>query len=143
MQLKDIMTRNVEVVSPDSPVQEAAEKMNTLNVGVLPVCTGEKLVGMVTDRDITLRSTAVGSDPRSTCVADVMTPDVVYCYEDQDITAAAQLMEERQIRRLPIVNRSHKLVGIISLGDLAVDAANSRLSGEVIKEVSKPAKPER
>ena len=143
MQLKEIMTRNVEVIRPESTVAEAAEKMKSLDVGPLPVCDGERLVGMVTDRDITLRATADGKDPNTTRVLDVMTPEVFYCYDDQDIAAAALTMEEKQIRRLPIVDRNHRLVGIISLGDLAVDAEDESLSGEVLTEVSTPSRPER
>jgi len=143
MQIKEIMTRNVEVVHPDRPLQEAAAKMEALNVGVLPVCDGERLVGMITDRDMTVRATAIGGAPATTRVADAMTPDVVYCFEDQDVTEAALLMEEHQIRRLPILSRDKRLVGIVALGDLAVKTKDDRLSGDVTEEVSKPARPER
>ncbi len=143
MQLKDIMTRDVEVVSPDATLKEAAEKMKSLDVGVIPVCDGERLVGMLTDRDITIRATAEGRDPNTTKVSETMTPDVAYCYEDQDIAAAALIMEERQIRRLPILSRDKRVVGIVALGDLAVDTGDEELSGEVLEEVSRPAEPER
>lgn len=143
MQLKEIMTRNVEVIRPESTLAEAAEKMKALDVGPLPVCDGERLVGMVTDRDITIRATADGKDPNTTRVLDVMTPEVFYCYDDQDVAAAALMMEEQQIRRLPIVDRNHRLVGIVSLGDLAVDTDDEELSGEVLAEVSTPSRPER
>ena len=103
--LKDIMTRNPEVIAPEAPLQEAARRMKNLDVGPLPVCDGERLVGMLTDRDITIRGVAKGCDPCTTPVREVMTPEVEYCYEDQEVDAAARLMQERQIRRLPIVNR--------------------------------------
>lgn len=141
--LKDIMTRNVEVVRPNTSVFEVAQKMKDLDVGVMPICDGDRLVGMVTDRDITIRATADGLDPKSTHAATVMTPNLAFCYEDQDVREAAKAMEECQIRRLPIVNRDKRLVGIVSLGDLAVDTGNDRLSGEVLERVSEPAQPDR
>jgi CBS domain-containing protein len=98
---------------------------------------------MLTDRDITVRATAEGRDPRQTLVSEVMTPEVVTIMEDQDVREAAELMEMHQIRRLPIINESHDLVGIVSLGDLAVDTRNDQLTGEILEEVSQPAKPQR
>jgi CBS domain-containing protein len=143
MQIKEIMTKNPEVIQPDAPLQEAAEKMKRLNVGSLPVCDGQELKGMITDRDITVRATARGGDASSTSVRDVMTPDVAYCYEDDDVKEAARTMEQRQIRRLPIVSRDNRLVGIVALGDLAVDAKSADVADEVTEQVSKPAKPKR
>jgi len=139
MQLRDVMTRGVEVIHPDATLEEAAEKMKSLDVGPLPVCDGERLVGMVTDRDITVRATAEGRDPKSTRIRDVMTPDILYCFEDQSVEEAARLMEEKQIRRLVVLNREKRLVGIVSLGDVAVRGADQELSGEVLEEVSEPA----
>jgi CBS domain-containing protein len=143
MQIKDIMTPNVEVTELTTNLKEAATKMKTLNVGSLPVREGEQLVGMITDRDIVIRGVAEGSDPDKTTVSTVMTSDLVYCFEDQDVQEAAQVMADRQIRRLPIVNREHQLVGIVSLGDLAVDGRDDDLSGEALEEISKPAEPMR
>lgn len=143
MQVKELMTHDVEVVRPDTPLREAAEKMRSLNVGVMPVCDGRKLRGMLTDRDITVRATALGRDPNNTTVGDTMTPDVSFCYEDQDVREAAELMQQLQIRRIPIVNRQKELVGIVSLGDLAVDHSNDKLTGNVIEDVSQPSRPER
>lgn len=142
MKIQDIMTRNVEVIQPDSALREAADKMKSIDVGSLPVCDNRKLVGMITDRDIATRAVAEGRDPTGTKVRDAMTPDLIYCYEDQDVKEAAKMMEQHQIRRLPILNREHQLVGIVALGDLAVEAKN-KLSGEVLEEVSEPAKPKR
>src|SRR5688572_12835389 len=113
MQLREVMTRDVEVTHPDAPLQWAAERMKTFNFGVMPVCDGDRLVGMLTDRDITVRAIAAGRDPKTTKVRDAMTPEVLYCFEDQDIKEGAGLMEERQIRRLPILDRSERLVGIV------------------------------
>jgi CBS domain-containing protein len=143
MQIKDIMTPNVEVTELTTNLKEAATKMKTLNVGSLPVREGDQLVGMITDRDIVIRGVAEGSDPDKTTVSTVMTSDLVYCFEDQDVQEAAQVMADRQIRRLPIVNREHQLVGIVSLGDLAVDGRDDDLSGEALEEISKPAEPMR
>ena len=143
MQVKEIMTPNVECVNPDATVQEAAARMRDLDVGALPVCDKDRLAGMITDRDITIRAIADGRDPAQTSVAEAMTPNVVYCYDDQDVTEIAELMEERQIRRLPIVSRDKQLVGIVSLGDLAVDTGKKKMAGRTLTEISKPARPER
>ena len=143
MQLKDIMTPRVEVISPEATLQEAAQKMSQLDVGPLPVCDGEQLVGMLTDRDITVRAVAEGCDPTTTTVREAMTPDLVYCFEDQAVQEAARLMEQYQIRRLPILNRHKRLVGIVSLGDLAVSVSDQTLAGEVLEHVSESAKPRR
>lgn len=143
MQLRDIMTRNVQVVRPETTLQEAARIMKDLDVGPVPVCDGERLVGMLTDRDITIRATAEGKSPKSTMVQDVMTSDVVYCFEDQDIQEAARLMQEQQIRRLLVLSRDKRLVGIISLGDLAEDLDDEELEAEVLEAVSQASRPKR
>jgi CBS domain-containing protein len=143
MQVKEIMTRNVEVIRPDATLQEAARKMKDLDVGAIPVCDGRKLQGMLTDRDITIRATAEGADPKETRVQDTMTPDVYYCFENQSVEDAALLMMEKQVRRIPIVNNEHDLVGIIALGDVAVDSQDDAMSGATLDEISKPSKPER
>ena len=143
MQLREIMTRDVEVVKSDASLKQAASKMKDLNVGLIPVCMGEKLGGILTDRDITVRATAEGRDPLKTKVSDIMSQEVAYCFEDQEIEEAASLMEVKQIRRLPILSRDKKLVGIVSLGDLAVHTGNKQLAGETLKEVSEPATPRR
>jgi CBS domain-containing protein len=143
MQVRELMTRQVEVVSPDSTVQDAAQKMKDLDVGPLPVCEGDRLVGMITDRDITVRSTAEGYDPWTTRVGDAMTPEVNYCYEDDDVAEAARLMKDKEVRRLAVLSRDKRLVGIVSLGDLAVHLGDEQVSGETLKRVSEPAEPRR
>jgi len=140
MHLREVMSKEVEIIHPDASVKEAAVRMRGLNIGGLPVCDGDRLVGFVTDRDITVRTTAVGRDPAKTKVSDAMTPEMVYCFEDQDVDEAARLMTEKQIRRLPVLNRAKRLVGIVSLGDLARDA---KLGGKILKRVSEPAEPTR
>src|SRR5437762_11404171 len=127
MVLREVMPPRVDVMHPDATLREAAAKMKSLDVGPIPVCDGERLQGMLTDRDITVRATAEGRDPNSTRVRDVMSPDVVYCFEDQDVQDAARVMEEHQIRRLVVLNRDKRLVGIMSLGDLAVHTEDEEL----------------
>lgn len=143
MKVHDIMTPHVEVIHPDACLQEAAKKMSQFDVGLLPVYDGDQLVGVLTDRDITVRATATGCDPTTTPVREVMTAEIVYCFEDQDVEIPAQMMEMRQIRRVPVVNRAKQLVGIVSLGDVALETGNRDLSGETLEGVSEAAKPAR
>ena len=143
MLVQEIMTRHAECTRPSATLHEAAERMQQLNVGSLPVCDNDRLVGMITDRDITTRSVAEGHDPDADHVADVMTPGITYCFDDQDVKEAARLMNEKQIRRLPVLNRSKRLVGIVSLGDLAVHTGDDELVGDTVEGVSEPALPNR
>jgi CBS domain-containing protein len=143
MELRDIMTRNVEVVSSNASLKDAATKMKSLDVGLIPVCDGGRLQGILTDRDITIRATADGRDPIKTKVADVMSTDIAYCLENQEVEDAVSLMEVRQIRRLPVLNLDKQLVGIVSLGDIAVHGGDTDLAGETLQEISQPAAPKR
>ncbi len=143
MLLKDIMTRDVQVIPPGAPVKVAAEKMKALDVGPLPVCDGDRLVGILTDRDIAVRAVAEGRDPKRTKVRDIMTPEVVYAFEDQDVEEAARLMRDRQLRRLVVLNREKRLTGIVSLGDLAVETRDKTLAGDVLEKVSEPSEPKK
>src|ERR671924_1614192 len=126
MQVAEIMTRDPEVITSDFILKDAALKMRELDVGMLPVRSDDRLVGMLTDRDITVRATAEGRIPARTKVGNVMTKAVVYCFDDQDIADAAKLMQEKQIRRLPVLSRQKRLVGIVSLGDVAVHSGEER-----------------
>lgn len=139
MKLRDILTKDPQVIRPDAMICEAARIMRERDIGMLPVCDGERLVGSITDRDLTIRAVAEGSDPLTTQVREVMTPKMFWCYDDDDIEDAAQLMEEKQIRRLPIINREKRLVGIVSLGDLALRSDDDLLVEEVLESVSEPA----
>jgi CBS domain-containing protein len=139
MKLRDILTKDPEVISPDAMICEAARKMKAHDIGMLPVCDGERLVGAITDRDLTIRAVAEGSDPLNTKVRDVMTPHICYCFDDQDLEEAANQMEEKQIRRLAVLNRDKRLVGIVSLGDFAVRSKDEHLTEEVLECVSQPA----
>jgi CBS domain-containing protein len=144
MRVSEVMTRSVTCIHPDASLQEAAAKMKSLDIGPLPICDGNRrLVGMLTDRDITVRSTAEGEDPTAIRVRDIMTPEVFYCFDDQLVGEAAQLMEEKQVRRLVVLNRDGELVGIVSLGDLAVVTGDEQLSGNTLQAVSEPAIPRR
>jgi CBS domain-containing protein len=141
MQLKEFINYRVEVVQPDDTLQQAAEKMKELDVGSMPVCEGRSLVGMVTDRDITIRATAKGQDPTKTAVREVMTPDVLYCFEDQDVEEAARIMRDNQIRRLFVLNADEDLVAVTSLGELATVTGNRELAGRTLERVSQPHDP--
>jgi len=143
MQLKAIMTPEVEVIHPEATLQQAAAKMRRLTIGPLPVCEGDRLIGMLTDRDITVRAVAEGCDPTTTTVREAMTPDIAHCFDDQEIPEAVQLMERYQMRRLPILTRDKRLVGMVSLGDVAVSSDAPTQVGETLKQVSEPAAPRR
>jgi CBS domain-containing protein len=144
MSVHEVMTRGVECARASESIAEAAKRMQQLNVGSLPV-KGEnhKLVGMITDRDITVRAIADASDPSATTVRDIMTPHVTFCFEDQNLTEAAHIMEEKQVRRLVVLDREQHLVGIVALGDLAVKSPDDRLSSSTLEGVSFPAAPVR
>ena len=143
MDLRDIMTPNVEVVSAKASLKDAAMKMKELDVGLIPVCDGDRLKGVLTDRDITIRAAADGRDPAKTKVSEVMSTDVAYCLEEQEVEEAVSLMEARQIRRLPVLNQDKRLVGIVSLADIAVHVGDRDLAGETLEEISSPAEPKR
>jgi CBS domain-containing protein len=132
MKVKEAMSRNVRTVSPEQNIQQAAKIMEEMDVGALPVGEDDKLVGMITDRDIAVRGVGSGKPP-SARVRDIMTEEVKYCFEDEDTVHIAANMADQQIRRLPVVNREKRLVGILSLADLATSAkagqASKALSG--------------
>lgn len=141
MQVREIMTEEVKVESlpVDAVLEEAARQMKSLDVGMLPIYQDKRLVGMLTDRDIIIRALAEGLDPKNTRVSAVMTPEVIYCFLDQDVSEAAKLMEDKQIRRLIVLDRDKKMAGIISLGDIA-STKNKNLTGEALEKISEPAK---
>lgn len=140
--VKDVMTRGVRSLSPTDTVQFAAQAMDELAVGSVPVCDGQKLVGMVTDRDITIRSTAQGLPADTTSLSQVMSEGVRWCYEDQTLEEAARQMCDAQIRRLPVVDREKRLVGVLSLGDVAVKFSAEE-AAQALRDISKPAEPDR
>jgi len=119
-------------------VKEAAIKMRDGDFGVLPIHENDRLIGIVTDRDLTVRALAAGKDPDATTLRDVMSPEILYCYEDQTIDEVARNMGEQQVRRLPVVSRSKRLVGILSLGDLALTNTNADEVEEALCQISRP-----
>ncbi len=139
MQMKELMTDEVRLVHTNSTVHEAADRMKKFDVGALPVVEGEKVVGMLTDRDITVRAVANKADPMKTRVSDIMTPEVEYCYVDQPLNECAKIMRDKQIRRLVVMDRNEKVAGICSLGDIALNASDE-LSEKVLEDVSKQDK---
>jgi CBS domain-containing protein len=143
MQVFEVMTPDVVRVTPEVTLMDAARTMRHLDIGPLPVCDGDRLLGMVTDRDITVRATAEGRDPCQTAVSEVMTTEVVCCHEDDDIREAAKLMQDAQLRRLLVVDDDGQLVGIVSLGDLALQTGDEKLSAQTLERVSEPAETER
>jgi CBS domain-containing protein len=137
--VKQIMTAKVETARPDMTLKEAAERMRLCDIGMLPVCDGQKIIGAITDRDIAIRATAEGSDPEITAVSDVMTASgICFCFEDDDVKDVAALMRDRQVRRIPVVDRKKHLVGIVSLGDIA-QHSDERTAGATLEGVSQQA----
>jgi CBS domain-containing protein len=141
--LREVMTTEVITLLPSATVQDAAHYMKMLNVGSIPICERDQLVGMLTDRDIVVRVIAERHNPDTQQIQDVMTSQVDYCYEDQDVEEAAQVMQDRQIRRLPIIDRNNHLVGIVSLGDLAVKTNEEKTMAQALEQISLPAEPRR
>ena len=137
MQLKDVMTTKVQLTDPTAKLKEAAISMRDGDFGLLPVGANDRLVGTITDRDITVRAVAEGKDPNTTAVGDVMSEGIHYCFEDQEVEEAAELMSQAQVRRLPVLNRDKRLVGIVALGDLAIETRAGGPAGEALTGVSK------
>jgi CBS domain-containing protein len=139
--ISEVMSRDVEAIAPEASVQDAARLMSELNVESLPVCDGDALVGMITDRDITLRATATGRSPKSTAVAEVMTEASTCCSETDSVDDVLKMMSEQQIRRIPVVDARSHLVGIVSLGDLATRQPSS--TDRVLGRISQASAPTR
>lgn len=136
----DVMTKDVETISPNDTLKAAAEKMRELSVGPLPVCEGDKLMGIITDRDIVVRAVAMGMDPNKACVSDAMTEHVETVHTSDDITTAIRKMKEEKIRRILVVDDNEKLAGIIALGDL-VEAMNTDEAGKTLESISEAPPP--
>ena len=136
MQISEIMSRDVVIVSPSDSIQKVAQKMAEIDSGIMLVGENDRLVGMVTDRDIVLRAVAKGKAPSKSTARDVMSPDIKYCYEDETIEDAARNMASLQVKRLPVLNREKRLVGIVSLGDLAMEPEANEQSKEALLGIS-------
>jgi CBS domain-containing protein len=135
MKVKDLMHRGVEWVAPTTPVTALAKLMRDSDVGAIPIGENDRLVGMVTDRDITVRALANGPDVAKLTAADVMTKGIVYCRDFDDVDDAVRVMENKHIRRLPVINQQKRMVGMLSLGDIS-HAASRDLTAEVVQSVS-------
>lgn len=138
MKISECMRREVRMVEPKGTIRDAAALMAQIDVGALPVTDGDRLVGMITDRDIAIRGVGDGKGP-DTRIADVMSPEVKYCYDDQPIEDVLKNMGDVQLRRLPVVNRDKRLVGIVSLADLA-NSGESSNAGEALSGITRQAK---
>jgi CBS domain-containing protein len=136
MNISECMSRDVKLVTPGQNIREAARLMADIDAGILPVADNDRLVGMITDRDIAVRAVANGKSPDCP-VREVMSQQVLYCYEDESVEDVARNMGEQQVRRLPVVNRQKRLVGIVSLGDLSHDSGRES-AGEAISQISAP-----
>lgn len=136
MQVSQVMTNTVTWVTPDAPLPEIARKMRDEDFGAMPVAEQDRLVGMITDRDIVVRGVAQDVDVRQATARQVMSPRILYCFEDESVESALQSMGANQIRRLPVINRDKRLVGVVSLGDLSRAAQNP--AGDALKEISEP-----
>ena len=136
--VKDVMSRDVKVISPDATIREAAQAMLEGDFGMLPVGENDRLIGAISDRDIAVRGVAVGKAPKAK-VREVMSEGIAWAYDDDSVEDAARLMSERQVRRLPIVNRDKRLVGIVALGDFAVNSSEIEPAAEALSEISRPS----
>lgn len=136
--LKDLMSRDVKVISPEMSIQDAARQMQEGDFGMLPVGENDRMIGAITDRDIAIRAVAQGKD-NTTRVRDVMSDGIAWVFEDESVEGAAKMMSERQVRRLPVVDRNKRLVGIIALGDFAVESSEMRPAAQALSEISKPS----
>lgn len=136
--LKEFMKLDVQVISPDATIQDAAKMMKDGNFGMLPVSENDRMIGSISDRDIVIRVVAEGK-PYSTKIRDVMTKGIVWAFEDSSLTEGVRLMSQHQVRRLPIVNSEKRLVGIVAIGDVAVESSEFKVVGETLSEISEPA----
>jgi CBS domain-containing protein len=137
MRISEVMTREVRVASPEQSIREAAQMMAKLDAGALPVGADDRLVGMITDRDIAIRGVALGKAP-DTPIREVMSKEVKYCFEDEDVEHVARNMADVQVRRLPVVSRDKRLVGIVAIADLAA-REDAQTVGETVAGISEPA----
>ena len=139
MKVSEIMTRQVECIEPDMTIKTAAQRMRLLDVGFLPVCDGDRLAGTITDRDIVIRHVADGLDSTSVKVSEIMTPGVAYCYEDQEIEEVGRVMRDKEVKRILILSRDKRLVGVVSIGDMSMAAGVQELAGRTLKDISEAA----
>jgi CBS domain-containing protein len=137
MKIQEVMTPDVSYVRPDTPILEIARKMREADIGSTPVVENDRLVGMVTDRDIVVRVVAEGTPTQTATARDAMSPGILYCFDDESVDEVLEKMGDQQIRRLPVLNRDKRLVGVVSLGDLSLTGKRKR-AGEALQEISQP-----
>jgi CBS domain-containing protein len=137
MKIQEVMTADVSYVRPDTSILEIARKMRDDDIGSVPVVDNDRLVGMVTDRDIVIRVLAEGRTMQSGTARDAMSPGILYCFDDESVEDVLDKMGDQQIRRLPVLNRDKRLVGVVSLGDLSL-AGKRKAAGEALQEISQP-----
>jgi CBS domain-containing protein len=137
MEIREAMSRDVRTIAPTATIREAARLMADIDAGILPVAEGDRLVGMLTDRDIAIRAVAAGKGPE-TSVGEAMSHDVKYCFDDQDVDDVSENMAELQVRRLPVVNREKRLVGIVSLADIATNG-ETECAGSALEGITRPS----
>lgn len=142
--MSEVMTKDPVTVRKETRLHEIAEKMRDMNIGIIPVCEENgQVIGVITDRDIVMRAVAEAREIKGVMAFEVMSSNVITCPEDADVDDCVKLMEQHQIRRIPVLDSQRKLIGMFTLGDLAVDVGNERLAAEAIKKISEPAEPRR
>lgn len=134
-QIKDVMSRDVKILNPEAAIKDAAKQMRDGDFGLMPIGENDRLVGTLSDRDIVIRALADGKGA-DTKVREIMSTEVIWAYEDDSIEKASQIMSDKQVRRLPIVNSDKRLVGVVALGDLAVDGSDARVAGDALTNIS-------
>lgn len=136
MRVKEIMSQKPDLLSPSDTLEKAAKLMHQHDFGFIPIGENDRLVGVVTDRDITIRGVAQRKDPGKTPVKEVMTKEVLYCFEDDDAKKAVKSMEDKRVRRLMVLNKDKRLTGVVSLGDVATKCKDDKLAGEALHDIS-------
>jgi len=137
MKIREIMTSNVECLAPEATLKEIAQEMKALDVGFIPVCENDRLVGTVTDRDIVVRAVAEGKDANTSKARDIMTHEIVYAFEDDDVKTVAGKMREKDVRRILILDKTKRLVGVVSIGDVA--KVEEKVSGKTLRDITEAA----
>jgi CBS domain-containing protein len=137
MKVREIMTSNVECLGPESSLKEIAQEMQSLDVGFIPICENDRLVGTATDRDIVIRAVADGRDVNTTQVREVMSRDIIYAFEEDDVKTVAEKMREKDVRRILILDRNKRLVGVVSIGD--VSKVEEKVSGKTLRDITEAA----
>lgn len=143
MQVKEIMTKDFEMINSTDSLVAAAKMMKSFNIGVLPVKEGNKIIGILTDRDIVIRALAEGKDANNVTVKDVMSSEIARCSSEDSVEEATNIMKEKKVRRLMVLEADNTPVGIVSLGDIAAKTESEQMTGQTLEAVSQPCSPSR